>query len=64
MLVGNLIKSIKFPFLEAQRFMILEVRRLASQVHPHPNEVEQHRCKFVSSPFLKIQSKYDAARNQ
>ena len=63
MLVDNLMKSIKFPFLESTTIFIFKVRRLAS-IDPHLSEVEQHHTKSVLPLLLKIQSKYAAARNQ
>ena len=47
MSVGYLIKTIKFPFLEVQRFIILEVRILPTKVDLYKIEMEQHHSKFA-----------------
>ena len=55
MLVGNLIKrqAYSFVFWKVQRFLIFEVRRLATLVNPYSSEVEQHPSKFVLSISLE-----------
>ena len=64
MLVGNLIKSLKFPFLESTTIFNIWSTQISNPSRSISKQGWATSLQICSTPLLKIQSKDAAARNQ